>query len=76
MLNPFSDEYIAVEIGTSLMINVKLELLEDFTVAGSVENLTISVTSLKTYFKSSVSLKEISSKITALQQPLAQAINS
>jgi hypothetical protein len=63
-------------IDVDLEIAIKMELLQGFTLSGSVVNLTMDVTGLKTYFKSKVRVPDLVTKVSALNQHLIEAINT
>lgn len=59
-----------------MTIGMEIELLYDFTIAGKVKNLSLSTTSLKTYFQTPVKVKDLDTKISAMEQPLIALLNT
>lgn len=75
-LNPYDEDFDCLTIDVDLEIAIKMELLQGFTLSGSVVNLTMDVTGLKTYFKSKVRVPDLVTKVSALNQHLIEAINT
>lgn len=74
-LNPFNNQFVVVEIAVDLSLQIQIELLSDFRLSGKVQNLTLAVNSLKTFFKTNVKTESLKHKIHALEEPLTKAIN-
>jgi hypothetical protein len=73
--NPYNSDFDVIEIGVDLTLGIKIELLYDFTIGGKVETLKMKTQSLKTYFQTNVNVKELDTKISAMEPALVSAIN-
>ena len=75
-LNPYNNQFVVVELSVDLHLQIQIELLQDFRLSGRVQNLTLAVNSLKTFFKTNTKTENLKFKIHALEDPLTKAINS
>jgi len=75
-LNPYNPHYDAVTLSVKVTAKIEFELLHDFTVAGKVVDMQMSVIDMKAYFLTSVKIKDLDVKVKALGQPFAQLVNT
>lgn len=76
ILNPFADEYEAVNMSCKIVFSIEFELLNDTTLAGRIVQIEASVNDIKVYFMSDVTTEIMNSQVHALATPFSTLINS
>lgn len=76
ILNPYTDEFDAVNLSCSLVISLEFELLNDTTLAGKIGDMQITVDSMQVFFMNDLTVDIMNSQVQALANPFKVLINT
>lgn len=76
ILNPYTDEFDAVNLSCSLVLSLEFELLNDTTLAGKIGDMQITVDSMQVFFMNDLTVDIMNSQVQALANPFKVLINT